>query len=88
MWHDLPDDPADSGSADEDDKLSLARRAIDMVLENSKEATRQAFLRVVIEGQNPADVARDLGMTVNAVYLAKSHTLRRIREEFAQLVDL
>jgi RNA polymerase sigma-70 factor (ECF subfamily) len=88
MWHELPDDPADSGSTDEDDKLSLARRAIDMVLESSKEATRQAFLRVVIEGQNPAEVARDLGMSVNAVYLAKSHTLRRIREEFAQLVDL
>jgi RNA polymerase sigma-70 factor (ECF subfamily) len=88
MWHELPDDPADSGSTDEDDKLSLARRAIDMVLENSKEETRQAFSRVVVEGQNPADVARDLGMTVNAVYLAKSHTLRRIREEFAQLVDL
>jgi RNA polymerase sigma-70 factor (ECF subfamily) len=88
LWHELPDAPSDSRSTDEDDKLSLARRAIDMVLETCKEATRQAFLRVVIEGQNPADVARDLGISVNAVYLAKSHTLRRIREEFAQLVDL
>jgi hypothetical protein len=33
-------------------------------------------------------VAHDLGMTVNAVYLAKSHTLRRLREEFAGIVDL
>jgi RNA polymerase sigma-70 factor, ECF subfamily len=34
------------------------------------------------------DVARDLGMTSNAVYLAKSHILRRIREEFATFVDV
>ena len=88
QWFEIPDESTDSGSTDEDDKLSLSWRAIDMVLENCKEETRQAFLRVVVEGQSPADVARDLGMTVNAVYLAKSHTLRRIREEFAQLVDL
>jgi RNA polymerase sigma-70 factor (ECF subfamily) len=59
-----------------------------MVLDDCKEETRQAFLRVVIAGQHPADVARDLGMTANAVYLAKSHILRRIREEFGQLVEI
>ncbi len=32
-------------------------------------------------------MARDLGMTVNAVYLAKSRVLRRFREEFADLVE-
>jgi RNA polymerase sigma-70 factor (ECF subfamily) len=44
-------------------------------------------LRVVAGGESPAEVARDLGMTPNAVYLAKSHTLRRLREEFGDLLD-
>jgi RNA polymerase sigma-70 factor, ECF subfamily len=83
----VPDYHADSGATEEDEHI-LVRRAVDMVLDDCKEETRQAFLRVVIAGQRPADVARDLGMTANAVYLAKSHILRRIREEFAQLVDI
>jgi hypothetical protein len=29
-----------------------------------------------------------LGMTANGVYLAKSHLLRKIREELAQSIDL
>jgi RNA polymerase sigma-70 factor, ECF subfamily len=45
-------------------------------------------LRVVVAGSHPSDVAKDLGMTVNAVYVAKSHILRRIREEFAEFVEM
>ncbi len=33
-----------------------------------------------MEGRRPADVAGDLGMTSNAVYLAKSRILRRLRQ--------
>jgi RNA polymerase sigma-70 factor, ECF subfamily len=77
-----------SEATEKEDENLLARRAVEMVLENCKEETRQAFLRVVVEGHHPVDVARDLGITTNAVYLAKSHTLRRIRQEFAQLVDI
>jgi hypothetical protein len=32
-------------------------------------------------------VARDLGITLNAVYLAKSRVKRRIREEFDGLLE-
>lgn len=84
----LPDHQAEPETSDEGDKLILVRRAMDMVLGGCKEQTRQAFLRVVIAGGHPADVAQDLGMTVNAVYLVKSHLLRKIREEFAEIVDL
>jgi RNA polymerase sigma-70 factor, ECF subfamily len=88
----IPDCQAEPGSSIEqtieNEDLLLIRRAADMVLETCKEETRQAFLRVVIAGQHPADVAKDLGLTVNAVYLAKSHILRRIREEFSELVDI
>jgi RNA polymerase sigma-70 factor (ECF subfamily) len=81
-----PEDDSDVSLAQE--KHLLVRRAVELVLESCKEETRQAFLRVVVEGQQAADVARDLGITTNAVYVAKSHLLRRIREEFAQIVDM
>jgi len=87
-WLELPDVDADPGSSDEDDKLLLVRRAVDLILDSCKEQNRQAFLRVVIAGEHPADVAQDLGMTVNAVYVAKSHLLRRIRQEFAEFVEV
>lgn len=89
---DLPGSSAGSDSAksygkDEDDVRLLYRRAVDMVLADCQEQTREAFLRVM-RGQSPADVAADLKMSVNAVYLAKSRVLHRIREEFAGLVKL
>jgi RNA polymerase sigma-70 factor (ECF subfamily) len=83
------DRPADSEeSAAEDDRLTVYRRAVELILSGYEERTRQAFLRVVVEQQPPADVARDLGLTVNAVYLAKSRILRRIREELQGLEEL
>ena len=37
-------------------------------------------------GGRPRDVAAELGLTVNAVYITKSRVLRRLREEFAGLI--
>jgi RNA polymerase sigma-70 factor (ECF subfamily) len=76
----------DSGSTVED-KESLQLRVVDMVLRGCKKETRQAFLRVVAGEERPEDVARDLGMTVNQVYLAKSRTLKQIRDAFARFID-
>ena len=78
-----PEDPTD-----ETDKHQFVRRALDLIFENCKEETRQAFLRTVIEGHQASDVARDLGISVNAVYLAKSHILRRIRDELDEMAEL
>ena len=83
----VAESPDESSVTDDQDNLILVRRAIDLVLEKSKEKNRQAFLRVVVSGDHPADVANDLGMSVNAVYLAKSHILRRLRDEFGDLID-
>jgi RNA polymerase sigma-70 factor (ECF subfamily) len=85
--HTIPDPLVDAESTEEDQNV-LVHRAVEMVLDGCKAETRQAFLRVVAGGESPAEVARDLGMTANAVYLAKSHTLRRLREEFGDLLDL
>lgn len=60
----------------------LYRRVVDWVRTEFEETTWQAFYRVVVDGQAPADVAADLQITKNAVYLAKSRILRRVREQF------
>lgn len=60
----------------------LCRRAAETVRGEFEARTGQAFWRVVLEGERPRETAVALGLTINAVYFAKSHVLRRLREEF------
>jgi RNA polymerase sigma-70 factor (ECF subfamily) len=78
---------ASGDAADESDAALVYRRALDLVRSEFEAPTWDAFWRVTIDNQCPEDVARKLGMTLNAVYLAKSRILRRLREEFTELVD-
>ena len=50
-------------------------------------ATWQAFRRHVLEGEPAAQVAQELGLSLNSVLLAKSRVLKRLRQEAAGLVD-
>jgi RNA polymerase sigma-70 factor (ECF subfamily) len=70
-----------------EEEMEIYRRAVEVILAEFEERTRQAFWRVVIDQRPAADVAQELNLTTNAVYLAKSRVLRRIREEFAGIVD-
>ncbi|MCY2986464.1 MAG: sigma-70 family RNA polymerase sigma factor [Planctomycetota bacterium] len=47
--------------------------------------TREAFRRVVTEGRPAREVAAELGISVNAVLLAKSRILRQLRLEMQGL---
>lgn len=49
--------------------------------------TWQACWAAVVEGRPAADVAKELGMTVPAVYAATARVLRRLREELADFLD-
>ncbi len=77
----------DDPPSNEGDRKVLYRRAVEFVHKEFGERTWQAFWRVAVEEHRPGDVALDLGMSLNAVYLAKSRVLRRLREEFAGLVE-
>jgi RNA polymerase sigma-70 factor (ECF subfamily) len=50
------------------------------------EPTWQAFRRVALDGAAARDVAKDLGLSVNAVLIAKSRVLTRLRQEAQGLV--
>ena len=47
----------------------------------------QAFRRQVLDGVSASAAAAELGMTVNAVLIAKSRVLQRFRQEAAGLLD-
>jgi RNA polymerase sigma-70 factor (ECF subfamily) len=50
-----------------------------------QDATWQAFWQTAVEGKAPREVAQTLGITVGAVYIAKSRVLARLREQIQQL---
>jgi RNA polymerase sigma-70 factor, ECF subfamily len=82
------DEPGSSTDAEEaNEEKALCRRAIALVRDEFKAHTWEAFWRAFVDGHAPADIAADLGVAVNVVYLAKSRVLRRLREEYAVLVD-
>jgi RNA polymerase sigma-70 factor (ECF subfamily) len=89
----LPDvsDPAGEDEGPErvtvEDLGGVVRRALDVVRATAAEKSWQAFWQVTVEGRAPADVAADLGMSVNAVYIARSRVLSRLREAFGVLEE-
>ena len=70
------------------DREELVRRAVEMVRGDFEPGTWAAFWRSVVDGLSADDVAVELGMTRNAVYLAKARVRRRLADEFAGLIDL
>lgn len=65
----------------------VARRLLKLVRPRLKLRTWQAFERVVLEGAPSEQVARELGISINAVYIAKSRVFRLLREESRGLLD-
>jgi RNA polymerase sigma-70 factor (ECF subfamily) len=49
--------------------------------------TWRAFQLFAVEGRKASEVAEELGLTKNAVLLAKSRILKRLREESAGLIE-
>jgi len=66
----------------------VLKRAVKLMQKDFEEPTWQAFWSTAVEGRPAADVAADLKISTNAVYLAKSRVLRRLREEFEGLIEL
>src|SRR5262245_30118998 len=60
---------------------------LDLVEEEFEPATVRAFRRLAIDGASGAEAAAELGLSVAAVYMAKSRVLQRIRQEAEGLID-
>ena len=76
-----------AGDADEATERSIVRRqALDLIRAEFDPRTWDAAWQTIVEGRRAADVAANLGMTTNAVYIAKSRVLSRGRELLRDLV--
>lgn len=63
-------------------------RLIRLIRPEFAPATWEIFRRYVLEGQAPKEVAVAVGVTVNAVFIARSRVLKRLREEAVGLITL
>lgn len=61
-------------------KKSVLEKCLERVREEVHERTYRAFALVALEHRDPADVARELDVTRNAVFIAKHRVLKRVRE--------
>jgi RNA polymerase sigma-70 factor (ECF subfamily) len=80
-------DADDNPIEEEEFRRYVVRRAAELIQAEFAETTWQAFWQSVVEGRRAADVAAVLGLTVGAVWTAKCRVLKRLREEFAGLLD-
>ena len=55
------------------------------VRDDFESSSWQAFWRTAVDGQSGKEVAAALGLSIGAVYIAKSRILSRIKEQIQQL---
>lgn len=75
-------------AVDEEEYRSyLVRRILELMKSEFQQETWRAFWECTTNGRPAAEVAAELGVSVNAVHLAKSRVLRRLRRELDGLLD-
>jgi RNA polymerase sigma-70 factor (ECF subfamily) len=72
---------------DREHDLYVTRRLLDMIKPQFEPQTWLAFQRVALEEVAPQQVATELGISVNAVFIAKSRVLSRLRELAEGMVE-
>jgi RNA polymerase sigma-70 factor (ECF subfamily) len=65
----------------------VARHAAQLVQAEFQPSTWRAFWEYVVADRPASEVARELGTTENAVYIAKGRVLRRLRQKLDGLWD-
>jgi len=76
----LPDESPETT----EDITDLHLRALQELKLSFGETTWTAFWRVVVEGDAAKDVAEDLGLSVWAIYKARTRILAKLQEEFGE----
>jgi RNA polymerase sigma-70 factor (ECF subfamily) len=83
-----PEAAADDDGLDEREyRLYVIGRALRLMSSEFEPSTWQSCWETVVGGRPVAEVAAELGITVNAVYLAKSRVLARLRQDLKGLLD-
>lgn len=80
----IPEQEFDSQAGDED---GIVHRALEMIRGDFESKTWSAFWRTAVDGWTAADAGKELQMSIDSVYQAKSRVLRRLREEMRGLTS-
>ncbi len=64
----------------------LYERAVQLLHGEFSEQDNKAFQLLVVDGLTPKEVAERVGISINSVYIAKSRILKRMRDEFEDLM--
>jgi RNA polymerase sigma-70 factor (ECF subfamily) len=78
-----PDERDDEAQWNREYRWNLFHWAAGRVKHEFREATWSAFWQTVVDGQPVEAVAKTLGITAGAVYIARSRVTARIRQEVA-----
>src|SRR5437868_3868297 len=65
----------------------ILRAALDQIRPSFEPATWRAFERVWIDSRPAAEVAIELGVPIDAVYVAKSRALKRLHAAIVELAE-
>jgi RNA polymerase sigma-70 factor (ECF subfamily) len=82
-----PQAPAEETLEEREYRLFVLGQAMRIMATDFEPETWQACWETVVLGRPAAEVAAELGLSVNAVYLAKSRVLTRLRQDLAGLLD-
>ena len=86
-FSDLTDGEPVDAFAEQEYRRWLVQRALEVMREEFETTTWTACWEFVVSGRSAAEVATDLGVSVDVVYAAKSRVLRRLRQELDGLLD-
>ena len=76
-----------SGEFDLGHRRQLFRWAASQVRQKTGEVNWMAFWRTSVDGVSTMEVARELGISEGAVYVARCRVLKRIRQQVHQRLD-
>jgi RNA polymerase sigma-70 factor (ECF subfamily) len=76
-----------SAQWDRDYERRVFTWAADQIQPAVEEKTWQAFWRTAVQGQSAKETAAQLGMSVSAVFMAKSRVLARLKEQVQQIQE-
>ena len=80
-------DPSATALFEAEYRKRLFQWAADTVKDEFTPATWAAFCSTAVEGHPPRDAAADLGLSVGAVYIARSRVLARLRQRIEERGD-
>ena len=72
---------------DQDHDRHVTRKLLEMLRNDFEATTWRAFERTALDGVPANQAAQELGLTPNAVFIARSRVLARLRQEAAGLLE-